>query len=253
MIQLFSQLRAEWLKVFSTRTWIGIVLAAFVFTAMTVFGYAQIAGTLGIPTLDDIALMNLLYGGSATGVALALILGVVGATAEYRYGTVDHTYLISPKRSRVLIAKLIVHAVIGALVGLASFGIAVGATQLAVAGKSHAVVETADLIGIGVATVAAFSIYTMLGIAFGSLVRNQLVGVAATFGWIFIFERLMVVFTPDLGKWFPGGAVNGLFGVTAILNGQEYLPRNESALLLLTYAVLLIGACLIVTPKRDVI
>lgn len=249
---MFRQMRAEWLKVFSTRTWIGIVLAAFVFTGMTVFGYAQIAGTLGIPTLENVALMNLLYGGSATGVALALILGVVGATAEYRYGTIDHTYLIAPKRSKVLVAKLVVHAVIGAIVGLASFGIAYVATTLAVAGKNHATVTTQGLVEIGIATVAAFSIYTMLGIAFGSLVRNQLVGVAATFGWIFIFERLMVVFTPDLGKWLPGGAVNGLFGVTAILNGQEYLPRNESALLLLAYGVILIGACLIVTPRRDI-
>jgi hypothetical protein len=249
---MFSQMRAEWLKIVSTRTWLGIVIASFVFTAMTVFAYAQIAGTLGIPTLDEVALMNLLYGGSATGVALALILGVVGATAEYRYGTIDHTYLFSPKRSRVLIAKFLVHAFIGALVGLASFGLAYLATEAAVAGKSHAIIETADLISIGIATVAAFSIYTMLGVAFGSLVRNQLIGVAATFGWIFIFERLMVVFTPDLGKWLPGGAVNGLFGVTAILNGEEYLPRNQSAWLLLSYAAVLIIASLIITPKRDV-
>ena len=249
---MFRQIRAEWIKVFSTRTWIGIVLAAFVFTGMTVFGYAQIAGTLGVPTLENVELMNLLYGASATGVALALILGVVGATAEYRYGTVDHTYLITPRRSRVLVAKLLVHALIGALVGLVSFGIAIVATNIAVSGKAHAVVEMSSLVKIGGATMAAFSIYSMLGIAFGSLVRNQLVGVAATFGWIFIFERLMVVFTPDLGKWLPGGAVNGLFGVTAIMNGQEYLPRNESALLLLAYGVILIGACLIVTPKRDI-
>lgn len=249
---MFKQMRAEWLKVISTKTWIGIVLASFVFTGMTVFGYVQVAGTLGIPTLDDVRLMNLLYGGSATGVALALILGVVGATAEYRYGTVDHTYLIAPKRSKVLVAKIIVHAFLGALVGVASFGIAYVATEIAVAGKSHAVVASSDLIQIGIATVAAFSIYTMLGVAFGSLVRNQLVGVAATFGWIFIFERLMVVFTPDLGKWLPGGAVNGLFGVTAIMNGQEYLPRNESALLLLAYGVVLISACLYITPRRDI-
>lgn len=249
---MFKQMRAEWLKVLSTKTWIGIVLASFVFTGMTVFGYVQVAGTLGIPTLEDVRLMNLLYGGSATGVALALILGVVGATAEYRYGTVDHTYLIAPKRSKVLGAKLIVHAFLGALVGLASFGIAYAATELAVAGKAHATVASGDLVKIGLATIAAFSIYTMLGVAFGSLVRNQLIGVAATFGWIFIFERLMVVFTPDLGKWLPGGAVNGLFGVTAIMNGQEYLPRNESALLLLAYGVVLISACLYITPRRDI-
>jgi uncharacterized membrane protein YidH (DUF202 family) len=99
---------------------------------------------------------------------------------------------------------------------------------------------------------AAFAIYTMLGVAFGSLVKNQLIGVAATFGWIFIFERLMVVFVPDLGKWLPGGAVNGLFGVTAIMNGQEYLPRNQSAWLLLSYAAVLIITSLFITPKRDI-
>lgn len=249
---MIKQMRAEWLKVFSTKTWIGIVLAAYVFTAMTVFGYAQIAGTLGIPNLDDVRLMNLLYGGSATGVALALILGVVGATAEYRYGTIDHTYLVSPKRSRVLVAKLFVHAVIGAIVGLVSFGIAYLTTNAAVAGKDHAQVTNSALIEIGIATVAAFAIYTMLGVAFGSLVKNQLIGVAATFGWIFIFERLMVVFVPDLGKWLPGGAVNGLFGVTAIMNGQEYLPRNQSAWLLLSYAAVLIITSLLITPKRDI-
>ena len=249
---MIKQMRAEWLKVFSTKTWIGIVLAAYVFTAMTVFGYAQIAGTLGIPNLDDVRLMNLLYGGSATGVALALILGVVGATAEYRYGTIDHTYLVSPKRSRVLVAKLFVHAVIGAIVGLVSFGIAYLTTNAAVAGKAHAQVTNSALIEIGIATIAAFAIYTMLGVAFGSLVKNQLIGVAATFGWIFIFERLMVVFVPDLGKWLPGGAVNGLFGVTAIMNGQEYLPRNQSAWLLLSYAAVLIITSLLITPKRDI-
>lgn len=249
---MLNQLRAEWIKVFSTRTWLGIVLASFVFTGMTVFGYAQIAGTIGIPPLGNIDLMKLLYGGSATGVALALILGVVGATAEYRYGTIDHTYLISPLRHRVLVAKLLVHALIGGLVGLVAFGIAVGSTNLAVSEKSHATVSTAGILEIGGATIAAFSIYAMLGVAFGSLVRNQLVGVAATFGWIFIFERLLVVFTPDLGKWLPGGAVNGLFGVTAIMNGQKYLPRSESALLLAIYGFVLVGACLIFTPKRDV-
>ena len=249
---MLNQMRAEWLKVFTTKTWIGIVFAAFLFTGITVIGYVQIAGTLGIPTLEDERLMNLLYGGSATGVALALILGVVGATAEYRYGTIDHTYLVAPKRSRVLVAKLLVHAFIGAIAGLISFGIAFATTTIAVSNKPHATVEMSALVEIGLATIAAFAIYTMLGVAFGSLVRNQLVGVAATFGWIFIFERLMVVFTPDLGKWLPGGAVNGLFGVTAIMNGQEYLPRNQSAALLLGYAVLLIGASLIITPKRDI-
>ena len=249
---MLNQMRAEWLKVFTTKTWIGIVFASFLFTAITVVGYVQIAGTMGFPNLDDERLMNLLYGGSSTGVALALILGVVGATAEYRYGTVDHTYLVAPKRSRVLIAKLLVHALIGGIAGLISFGIAFGATTVAVSGKAHATVASSTLVEIGLATVAAFAIYTMLGVAFGSLVRNQLVGVAATFGWIFIFERLMVVFTPDLGKWLPGGAVNGLFGVTAIFNGEEYLPRNQSAWLLLTYATTLIVTSLIVTPKRDI-
>jgi hypothetical protein len=40
--------------------------------------------------------------------------------------------------------------------------------------------------------------------------------------------------------------------VTAILNGEEYLPRNQSAWLLLSYAAALIIASLIITPKRDV-
>jgi len=249
---MINQMRSEFQKIYTTKTWLGIVVGSLVFSAMTVFAYAQMAGTLGIPTLESIPMMNLLYGGAATGVSLALILGVIGSTAEYRYGTIDHTYLVQPKRHVVLYSKLLVHGVVGGFVGLLAFVVAIASTQLSTAGHTHAQLSSHELATIGFATVAAYSIYAMMGVAFGALVRNQLVGVAATFVWIFIFERLLVVFTPGIGKWLPGGAVNGLFGVTAIMNGQKYFNRTPSAELLLIFSVALIGAALIVTPKRDV-
>ena len=249
---MLKQIRSEFQKIYTTRTWLGIIFASLVFSAMTVFAYAQIAGSMGMPNLNTSEMMTLLYGGAATGVALALILGVIGATSEYRYGTIDHTYLVQPKRYIVLYAKLLIHGIIGAILGLVAFALAYLATTVAVSGKDHAEISTGELFTIAMATIAAYAIYTMLGVAFGSLVRNQLVGVAATFVWIFIFERLLVVFTPDIGKWLPGGAVNGLFGVTAILNGGKYFDRSTSGALLIAYAIVLIGLSLFFTPRRDV-
>ena len=46
--------------------------------------------------------------------------------------------------------------------------------------------------------------------------------------------------------------MNGLFGVTAILNGGKYFDRSTSGALLIAYAIVLIGLSLFFTPRRDV-
>ena len=73
------------------------------------------AGQPGLPPLDsDEAIRSIYATGAFTGAyVFALILGVTGMTAEYRYQTATPTFLATPRRARVVVAKAVAHLGVG--------------------------------------------------------------------------------------------------------------------------------------------
>jgi ABC-2 type transport system permease protein len=65
-------------------------------------------------------------------------------------------------------------------------------------------------------------------------VVNQTLAVVATLLWMLFFENLLTNVRPGVGRWFPGGAVNALSGITPTHAGL--LPGWGAALLLIGYA-----------------
>ena len=111
-----GQIRAELLKIRSTRTTIGLALGMIAIVLL----FALLSGLLTkaphlMSSQDQLGLLSV---GSLSGVFSALA-GIMLITSEYRYGTIRPTFLFTPRRSRVLAAKLAA----GLLAGLA-FGVA---------------------------------------------------------------------------------------------------------------------------------
>lgn len=142
---------------------------------------------------------------------IVLVVGLLAMTTEFRHGTVGRTLQITPSRTRVLVAKLVagviyaVAYVVGALVVVFAVLLLAAAVQGAGLAFGSAAFEVAWQALVGAVLTA------MLGVGFGALVRAQVVAIVLALVWIFIVEGLVAQFLPDVGRWLPFQALNGLF------------------------------------------
>jgi ABC-type transport system involved in multi-copper enzyme maturation permease subunit len=246
--------RAEGTKLFTTRVWLGLLLGSVVMVAAFTAFFTAFAGepesglpAVGTPLFDDLILST---GTQAT--ILFLILGIIGTTQEYRHRTATPTFLTTPRRGRVVIAKLIAYAL-----AAAAFGVVVVAANYvtaAIAGGARGAAPglDADNLGTLASSLLALVIYAVIGVGLGALMRNQVGAIVAGLVYLFVVEPIIrsVPATAGAYKWMPGG---GLEAFTATFEGPELLAAWQGALLLLAYGLLaaLLGTLLAV--RRDVV
>ena len=246
-----SLLRSEWLKVFSTRMWIGMLVGALAFTAINVVALVFASGQQGAPPLTDPATVRSVYASAGSASVLVLVLGILGMTTEFRHMTVTSTFLATPRRGRVMAAKMGVYALVGALFGLLCALFATGLGALLLQLKEHAAVEASTILAIDAGTVLCFAIYAVVGVAVGSLIRNQIAAILIAVVWVVLVEALIVAFLPAVGKWLPGGAASAVLQ-TVSFTGTTYLPVWGGALLLLGYGVAFGAVAAATTLRRDI-
>lgn len=177
------------------------------------------------------------------------LLATFAVTSEYRHGTVGSTFLSVPRRGRVLVAKLVVHAAVGLGYGIIlACGIGVALQVGAALHGTSVGVSSGELLGtLGRVAVAA-SVYALLGVAVGALVRHQVAGVAAVLGYFYLVEPVLMLL-PGVNQvyaWLPGGATAGLTRSTWLgeavaeqtaTAGPGVLPAGLALAVLLGYAV----------------
>ncbi len=85
----------------------------------------------------------------------------------------------------------------------------------------------------------------------GTLIRNQIAAIFGVVIWVVIVEALVVSFLPKIGKWLPGGALNGILQATGA-NTESYLPVWGASLVLIGWTALFALAAAATTQRRDV-
>src|SRR5262249_60006720 len=110
-------IRAEFRKLVTTRLWLWLLLASAAWTAgydTLAIGLSQRSGSL-TPPLSTAAGQHALFAIGAGGAGpLAAILAAAGVAGEYRHRTAAATFLATPRRARVITAKLITYLLAGA-------------------------------------------------------------------------------------------------------------------------------------------
>lgn len=241
-----DMLRGEIRKLVTTRTALGMLIGAVLVVALgTVSTIMSIeSGKLAGPIHDQM----FYFLASITLGVFTVILGIRSFTEEFRYGTIASTFLIHPRRRRVLVAKSIVSVLASVVMTIVSLAAMVGlATALAGVKDGQVSVTSGDFAAFG-GLVAGMAVWAILGTVLGAIIRHQVAAVVAGLVWVLVVENMAGGFLGAAARFTPGQAVHSLANVTQA-SSLSSIPSAGGVLI----AYLLVGAVLavITLERRD--
>jgi ABC-2 type transport system permease protein len=255
-------IRAEFLKLIYLRsTWAYVLIAALFGALNTVAtGIAIDSGNSGFnfPSTETTIGVDSVYSNAAGSYVFALIIGILMITSEFKHGTAIATFLVTPKRNRVLLAKIVTGAIAGLFVQLVAFLVAVMAAAIYLATQPNAADPTpSKLTSILVAALISGAVLGIVGIGIGALIKNQAIAITGALIWLFLVEPLLITFAPSIGKYLISGAITGILNIdfgpnNFNINSEDFLSPAISTLLLLGYAIGFAYVAAKLTVRRDI-
>jgi hypothetical protein len=237
-------LRSEARKAATTPTTYGLLAAILAMTALnTALSLSDPHSHLATAETARHAL-----GAGRDFTVLFVALGAVGAAGEFRHGTAIPTFLATPVRHRVVLAKIATYLVLGLLVALAATGLQLATVLPWAAAEGHGLAPWSSVVlSPVIANLAAGACYAALGVCIGLLVRNQLVALIVAVGWFTVVEAALAVFLPGISRFLPGGAFSGVD-----TTGLHLLPLYAAVPLLAAYVAAISLLALRTTLRRDI-
>jgi ABC-2 type transport system permease protein len=240
--------RAELLKLFTTRTFYVLLGVALLVSGLTAGIVAAEEGLNDDPALELAEVVS--FSGF-----LALVIGILLTTNEYRHGTIASTFLVTPQRPRVLAAKLLAGGLAGAAFGLAVAALAVGIAVPWLEGTADEISFDSQLLEAVGRLLAMYALFALVGVAVGAVVQNQAGAIVATFGWIFVIEQIVNVVAGILADGdspvAPYLLGSALFAVVAAGGDDTALHAGWALVLSCGYVAVLALAGAAAMVRRD--
>lgn len=266
MIVLLRSLASELVKLFSTRMWWLLLL---ILTGYTGLGAAGLAFALAFAPEESGMVLPpggaapIIYSmATASGYVFPVILGAMTVTGEVRHRTLTTTFLATPARPVVLVAKAVVTLVAGAVHGVvatvATTGL--GALVLGAGGEETGLEDPGTWAMLG-RMVLAMALWGVVGVGVGVVVPSQvgsIVGILAFTQFVEPIVRTAAAFVEPIGqvaRFLPGAAGDALVGAsfyTAIGGATDALEWWQGGLVLAGFAVVLLAVGALTTWRRDV-
>lgn len=247
--------RSEFRKLFSTRVWLWLLFGAAALAALfacLTLGFANNPES-GLPRRDNPEIVPIVLSAAGAAVIFVVILSIIGITQEFRHRTATPTFLTTPQRGRVVIAKLITYAVAGV-----GYAIVASLVVLAIAipwinNSGGEVSLQGRNLSVLLGSAAAVAIYSLLGVGLGALVRNQVGAIVGVLVYLFVVEPIIrgIPATAPFYRWLPGGAQEALAATAQ--EGPDLLERWQGGLLLIGYGLVSAGLAMALTLRRDVL
>jgi hypothetical protein len=248
-------LRAEFRKVATTRLWWGMLLGSMAFAAIGVIGQIATNGLRNNPAapLSNPVTQRAIFSSAVSGYIFSAIVGIILITTEFRHFTSRPTFLVEPRRGRVITAKIIIAAAVGLLYGVACVAVSLAITVPWLSARGVRIDWMANgLIVVMVGALFVVAIFTVVGLGVGVLFRNQVAAVISTLAYLFVLEPLVSVIpvVKDAYRYLPGAAGDALTGVSR--NQVMLLDNWQGGLLLLGWGLFFAFLGWILTVSRDI-
>lgn len=255
--------RAELTKTLTTRLWWGLLVGVAILTGLQAVLTAATAGVTSLggpstPGLDEPETIRSVYAASAFSGAyvFALVMGVTAMTGEYRYQTVTPTFLATPRRARVVVAKSVAQLGVGAGYGVVATLVALlGAGVVILARGEDLGYDTPGLWRAVVLGIVAVALWTLLGLGIGTLIRNQVAAILLALALGLVIEPIVglalgAADLEELARFLPSAASQAV--TSPVILGTDLLPWWGGALTMTAYGVVFAGLGVLLSVRRDV-
>jgi ABC-2 type transport system permease protein len=248
---MIAQLRSELLKQRTTRTtllllaWlIGLVLFVVV---LHVFSFSVSA--LGRES-NQLRILGL---GTTLGVLFGALAGALSITTEFRTGTIRPTLLVTPRRTRVIAAKVGAAMLAGVVAGLVAEALNAGAEAAGLALRGIEVrLGAGDYLQLLAGGALAGALFAAVGVGVGAIVRNQVATLVGLCVWLLLVEPLLLGDVPGAAKYAPEATAGAITGAIQSQLADALVAPALGVLLLAAYAAAIAAAGSISLTCHDV-
>ena len=246
-----AQLRSELLKLRTTRTNLAL-LAWMIGLVVLVVALHVLSFGIGALTRDSNQ-MKILGLGTSIGALFAALLGAMSITGEFRTGTIRPTLLVTPRRTRVVTAKVMASMLAGVGVGLVAEALTAGAEAAGLAVRGvHLELGGGDYAQLLAGGALAAALFAAIGVGVGALVRNQVATVVGLCVWLLFLEPLLLGDVPSAAKYAPEASAGAIAGAIQSQTADTLIAPALGIVLLAAYAALAGLAGTLLITRRDV-
>ncbi len=207
-----------------------------------------VASSPGTDPLSDDGLQQAMHG-AAAGATLVIVAGIVGTAGEWRFGQSTQTFLTTPRRSHVLLAKGLVHLAIGSIYGIAAGVAATAAAWGWYRSNGHTLPLERSAVWLTLlGCLAVSALFGVLGVAIGAIARSQTTAIVGVLGWHVLIEPTLFTASPTVFRWSPGMASFALRRQPS----DDFLTAGPAALVLVAFIAALCAAGLRSVERADV-
>jgi ABC-2 type transport system permease protein len=188
---------------------------------------------------------------------LMVVLGVTAVTSEYGSGMIRTTFMVTPRRTEVLVAKGTILAALALAIGAITVPAMFLASQSIFAAYGLPTASITDSDTARVLLVYALGqalVYTLVPFLIAWILRGTASAITAALGFLMLPGMLLPLMPEwvqaNLLRYLPDTAVNSLAGTTDA-GSVTYLSQTPAIIVIAVWLIGLFAAAVVMLNRRD--